>query len=34
MSQNKVSAVLEQSVVDGIITEVDAQEAKLPFLIS
>ncbi len=34
MAQNKVSAVLEQAVVDGPLNEADAQSAKLPFLIS
>ena len=34
MAVNKVSAVLEKSIVDGMISNVDAEEAKVPFLIT
>ena len=34
MSVNKVSAVLEQTVVSSILTDIEAIEAKLPFLIT
>lgn len=34
MSVNKVSAVIDQTVVNGMINNVDTEEAKLPFLIN
>ncbi len=34
MPVNKVSAVLDQTIVDGMINNVDTEEAKLPFLIN